>query len=209
MMSAPRYILSRKELQETGSEQKSYNEPELDRVPARRAISDDAASWSVRTWNEHARHLFHRPFSRVDLKNPIGPLGVFGAAVLNVRPRRLADVDETAIPALEPPLMLVHIGDHEVHELDMCTRSRGRGTPGLPSWLAVVDGVDDDIVAEPQVLLRDRTRSLVRSDADPPPRGQTAGKDRFLDRIGGQVDRPRTRCDDLGHAGLPDAGKTR
>lgn len=45
------------------------------------------------------------------------------------------------------------------------------------------------------------TSSAVRSR-------QTAGEDRLLDRIDGQVHRPRTRRDDHGNAGLPDAGKT-
>src|SRR5699024_6050444 len=36
----------------------------------------------------------------------------------------------------------------------------------------------------------------------------SSGKDRLLIRIDGQVDRPRTRCDDRGSTGLPDAGKT-
>lgn len=110
---------------------------------------EDAVSAAFGECDEHARDLLHRPFSHVDLKNLIGPLGIFDAAALNVRPRRLADMDETAIPTPEPLLMHVHIGDHEVHELDMRACSRGRRTPGLPSRLAVVDGVDDDIVAEP------------------------------------------------------------
>src|SRR5699024_2445364 len=36
----------------------------------------------------------------------------------------------------------------------------------------------------------------------------SSGKDRLLNRIDGQVDRPRTRCADRGNTGLPDTGKT-
>src|SRR5699024_10972571 len=47
VMSAPRYTLSRKEPQETGSEQKSYIETELDRVPDSTDVRCAATGHSV------------------------------------------------------------------------------------------------------------------------------------------------------------------
>src|SRR5690606_12741942 len=111
----------------------------------------------VRSFRAEARgkcvcDLVRSPRCRVELQDLIGPCGVVSAPALNVRPGRLTDEDETAIPAAEPSLMLPRIGDHEVHELDVCTGSRGRSPPGLPSLFTVVDSIDDDIVTEPQIL---------------------------------------------------------
>src|SRR5699024_11170068 len=41
-----------------------------------------------------------------------------------------------------------------------------------------------------------------------PSRHSSSRKDRLLNRIDRQADRPRTRRDDRGNTGLPDAGKT-
>ena len=115
---------------------------------------------------------------------------------------------ETAIPATEPSFVLLRNGDHKVHELDMRTRPRGRSAPGRLSGFTVVDSIDDDIMTEPQILFRHRTRCLVCGNADLPPWRQTAGKDRLLGLVDGQVDRPRACSDDLGNARLSDSGET-
>jgi hypothetical protein len=59
-------------------------EAELHLVPVRTDISDDVASTHVGARDQLGRDLVHRPFSRVDLKNLIGPLGVFDPTALNV-----------------------------------------------------------------------------------------------------------------------------
>src|SRR5690606_13866330 len=53
-----------------------------------------------------------------------------------------------------------------------------------------------------------RGNRLVRSDTDAPASRQSTREDRLLDRVDRQVHRARTHRDDLGHAGLPDAGNT-
>ena len=45
MMSAPRYTLSRKELQKTRSEQKSYIKPELDHIPDSATIREISCAY--------------------------------------------------------------------------------------------------------------------------------------------------------------------
>ncbi|GAA1329503.1 hypothetical protein GCM10009592_18870 [Brachybacterium rhamnosum] len=54
----------------------------------------------------------------------------------------------------------------EVHDVEPCARARRRGPPGLPSILAVVHRIDDDIVSEAEVLFGYRASRFVRSDPD-------------------------------------------
>lgn len=65
--------------------------------------------------------------------------------------------------------MLPHIGDHEIHKVEVRTGPGGRSSPGLPRIITVVDGIDHDIASEPQILLGHHTRRLIRRDADVPP----------------------------------------
>ncbi len=143
--------------------------PELDHVPARRTISDDVPSSRAEARDECVCNLVRSPRRRVELQELIGPRGVVSSTALHFRPGRLADVDETAIPAAEPPFMFLYVGGHEVHELDMRACSQGCSPPGLASLFTVVDSIDYDIVAESQILLRHRSRRLVRRDTNLPP----------------------------------------
>src|SRR5699024_5618614 len=67
--------------------------------------------------------------------------------------------------------------------------------------------INDDAAPAPQVHLRHRSGVFVRSDAHLPPCRQSAGEDRLLDRIDGQVHGAEPGRADLGNRGLPDTGK--
>jgi hypothetical protein len=109
----------------SGSHRRGRGASHRRRIPIRRTTCVDVASSPSEALNERACDLVDSTRQGVDLKYVTGPRGIFGATPLNVRPRRFTDMDEPAFSAHEPPLMLPHVGNHKVYEMQMSTGPRG------------------------------------------------------------------------------------